>query len=232
MNAKWIMTTGLMSAITAVPIARGEDVITTPDAGVFEVGAITDGGPVATEVGSNLYGLGELARGVGDYNLNTARARHEYERARARAIQNHKLAVETRFDLKRQNRQFRAKELDPLTADQLSRVIEWQRPHRLAQHEYNPATGSLTWPVALQGKTFESEREALEYAFATRTSRDHGPESAFCSQVRQTTEGMLAKLRDRIELFSPSEFMAAKKFLVGLRYEAQSPANAMALATR
>jgi hypothetical protein len=231
MNTNWIMTTGLLAAMTAVPMVRGQDVI-TPDDEVIEAGVITDGGQVATEVGSKAYGMGAFAHGVGEYNLNTARAVHEYQRARARAIQNHKLAVEVWFDLKRQNREFRARELDPLTPSQLSRVIEAQHPERLATWEYNPMTGNLEWPYALQEDVFETEREALEYAFSSRTSRDSGRDSAFASQIHETTDDMLVKLRDRIELLSPNEFGAAKKFLVGLRYEAQLPINARPLAMR
>jgi hypothetical protein len=235
MNGKWIITTAFLAAISIPLTGRGQDVPLPPDDtdGPFpgDVGGYGDG-MVSTEIGSGLYGFGKFASGMGEYNLNTARAMSELQLARKRAIENHKLAVETWYDLKRQNRQFRAKELDPLTPEQLSRVIESQRPDRLAVYEYNPATGSLTWPVALQGASFESERESLEYAFSTRTSRDSGAGSAFHTQVRRTTETMLAKLKDRIDLFSPNEFIAAKKFLTGLRYESLSPSNAAELAMR
>ncbi len=235
MCAKWMMTMGLLAALSVPLTVRSQDTIPLPDDGdgfVGDVGGYTDGGPVATEVGSGLYGMGKFASGVGDYNLSTARAVRELQEARTRAIQNHKLAVETWYDLKRQNRTFRADKLDPLTPEQLSRAIESQRPDRLTLAQYNPVTGELTWPAALRGDAFDSERESLEYAFSTRTSRDSGPESVFHVQVRRTTGSMLAKLRNRIEMFSPNEFMAAKKFLVGLRYEALSPANDAALAMK
>ena len=235
MNAKWMTLMGLLAALSVPLAVRAEDPIPVPDTeGPFlgDVGGYSDGGPVATEFGSNIYGLGAFAHGMGEYNLSTARALHELQRARARAIQNHKLAVETRFDLQRQNRQARADELDPLTEDQLSRAIEAQRPDRLTIAQYNPVTGSLDWPVALHGKSFESEREALEYAFSSRTSRDSGPGSAFYSQVRRTTQQMLAKLRDKVDLYSPNEFGAARRFLEGLRYEALSPADVSGLAMR
>jgi hypothetical protein len=231
MKTNWIFA-AIVATLASSP-AWGEDLIPEPSPGDGLVDVpvgISDVGPIATDAGSGLYGMGKFARGVGEYNYNTARAIREIEEARARAIQNHKLAVETWFDLKRQNKQFRAAELAPLSAEQLSRVIEAQRPDRLTVAQYNPVTGKLFWPAALLGDAFASEREALEHGFQSRTSRDGGPDSAFHSQVRQTTGQMLAKLRDRIDRFSPNEFMAAKKFLVGLRYEAQTPASATALA--
>ena len=233
MKTNWIFA-AILAILGSAP-AWGDDVTPVPSPGSSLVDVpigIDDGGPVATDAGSGLYGMGTFAHGVGSYNYNTARAVRELEEARARAIQNHKLAVETWFDLKRQNKQFRADELAPLTPAQLSRVIEAQRPDRLRIAQYNPISGKVSWPAALLGNAFATEREALEHGFATRTSRDGGPDSMFQVQVRQTTEQMLAKLRDRIDQFSPNEFMAAKKFLVGLRYEAQSPAHAEGLAIR
>jgi hypothetical protein len=187
---------------------------------------------IATEVGSGLTGLGSAAEGIGTYNYYTAGAVRELQEARALAIDNHRQRVQNWYALKSLNRQARGAKLDPLTPDQLSAVIEWQRPDRLPISQFNATTGELHWPVALHGNSFESERESLNYAFQTRTSRDRGADSAFYSQVRRTTEGMLAKLRDRIDLFSPNEFIAAKKFLVGLRYEAMAPADMTGLAMR
>ena len=236
MNTKWIISMGLCAVLSFPLSARGEqpDLIPPETEGPFlgDVGGFSDGGSVATEIGSGLYGFGAFAHGMADYHLKTAKAVHELERARARAIQNHKLFVETRFHLQQQNRQARAKELDPLTPDQLSRVIEAQRPDRLTIVYFNPATGELRWPAALQGASFESERESLEYAFASRTSRDSGAGSVFYSQVRRTIDQMLAKLRDQIDMLSPTEFGAARRFLVGLKYEALGPADVSGLAMR
>ncbi|HZL90538.1 MAG TPA: hypothetical protein VFB96_19380 [Pirellulaceae bacterium] len=231
MKTNWITTAAL--AVFASYPAWGDDVtpIPSPGNGTIDVPfGMTDGGPVATDAGSGLYGMGKFARGVGEYNLNTARAIREIEEARARNIQNHKLAVETWYDLKRQNKEFRADELAPLTTEQLTRIIEARRPERLTIAQYSPVTGKLSWPAALLGSAFASDREALEHGFATRTSRDGGPDSTFHMMVRDTTDRMLEKLRDRIDQVSPNEFMAGKKFLVGLKYEAGSPANATALA--
>jgi hypothetical protein len=187
-------------------------------------------GTIATEAGSGLTGLGSFAQGVGAYNYYTAGAMNEYEKARALAIDNHRRAVENWYDLKLQNKIFRADELAPLNEQQLAYVIEAKRPKRLTTSQYNPITGKLAWPGPLMSSAFETEREALDYAFGTRTSRDGGPDSLFSTQVRRTTESMLAKLKDRIDLFSPNEYMSAKKFLVGLKYEAHSPADAASLA--
>lgn len=230
MNAKQILSILLLASLGGSTV-RAEDVVPSPDDVPLDVPfGFSDGGMVSTEVGSGLYGMGAFARSVGDYNYNTARAARELEEARTRAIMNHKLAVETWFDLKRQNKQFRASKLEPLSASQLSVTLESQRPVRLTDSQYSAVTGKLSWPVALLGGAFESQRVTLDRAFGSRTSRDGGSESAFYARVHRATEVMLTTLRDRIELFSPNEYMAAKKFLLALRYEALSPSNPTALA--
>lgn len=213
MNAKWTISAMLLALMSSPAIAQY-------------------GGPVATDAGSGLTGLGTYAQGVGAYNYYTAGALSELEKARALAIENHRQAVENWYDLKLQNKIYRADELAPLNEQQLAAVIEMQRPDRLSTAQYNPITGKLSWPGPLTSSAFETERDALENAFGTRTTRDGGPDSVFSMQVRRTTESMLAKLKDRIDLFSPNEYMSAKKFLVGLRYEAHSPADAASLAMK
>lgn len=214
MNAKWTITVMLVALIGSPAMAQYPF------------------GQVATEAGSGLSGMGSFAQGVGAYNYYTAGAATELQKARALAIDNHRRAVENWYDLKLQNRIFRADELAPLSEQQLAMVIEAQRPDRLTTSQYSPITGKLQWPGPLMSSDFETERDALEHAFSNRTTRDGGPDSLFSTQVRRTVEGMLAKLKDRIDFLSPNEYMGAKKFLVGLKYEAHSPADAASLAMR
>jgi hypothetical protein len=111
--------------------------------------------------------------------------------------------------------------------------VKVSRPDRLTPAQYEPATGKITWPTALSGVEFAAERAALEEAFAARTARDAGPDSAFYDQVRQLTERMLTKLRRNNEQggkLTPMQFIAGKKILVGLRYESHTPTDAKVLA--
>ena len=180
--------------------------------------------------GSSSYGMGAFARGVGEYNLYTAMAVRELEHARTLAIQNHQLAVDNWLARRAAHRErVRAEMLSPQL---IARVVEVSKPDRLAATQYWPESGKLIWPAALMGEELAKERAAIEKAFAARTTRDMGPGSAFYAGVRQGTEQMLAGLREKLPEMSSMEFIAAKKFLMGLRYEAVSPATSSALAMR
>jgi hypothetical protein len=183
-----------------------------------------------TIAGSGLYGMGALARGVGEYNLYSAMAARELEEARTLAIQNYQMAVDNWLARRAAHRERVRAEM--LTSQQVARIVEVSRPDRLTAAQYRPDSGKLTWPAALMGQELAEERAALEAVFAGRTSRDMGAGSAFYANVRQGTEQMLAGLREKLPELSSMEFIAAKKFLVGLKYEALSPATSTALAMK
>lgn len=190
------------------------------------------GGYGGTYEGSVLHGLGAYARGMGEYNYYSALAARERVEAREQLIKNHKLAVENWVSLRKayQERRKAHWEKEKLTPEQVARIVESNRPARLTPAQYEPATGRLNWPAALLSDEFAKEREAMDAAFAKRTVKDAGADSVFYDQVRQLTGRMISKLSDQSSELAPMQVIAAKKFLVGLKYESLSPIDVKALA--
>jgi hypothetical protein len=244
MNAKWIFTSALVLVLHSSAFGQSYvlqdgsaagDSFQNPSYGSGYGGNGGYGGSPGTFEGSVLYGLGAFARGVGEYNYYTGMAVREMEGARTVAIKNHKSAVESWHTLRKAHWDRRAAEWEKekLTPAEVAHVVKVSRPDRLTPAQYEPATGKITWPTALSGVEFAAERAALEEAFAARTARDAGPDSAFYDQVRQLTERMLTKLRRNNEQggkLTPMQFIAGKKILVGLRYESHTPTDAKVLA--
>jgi hypothetical protein len=204
--------------------------------GQFYGGYSGNGGYGGTYEGSVLHGLGDFARGVGEYNYYTGLAARELEEARTVAIKNHKIGVENWYSLRKAHWERRAAEWEKekLTPAEIAHVVKVSRPDRLTPAQFEPATGKINWPGPLMGEEFAAERAALEEAFAKRTARDAGPDSAFYDQVRRHTERMLGKLRQKNEQqgeLTPMQFIAGKKFLVGLKYESHTPTDVKALVT-
>lgn len=94
---------------------------------------------------------------------------------------------------------------------------------RLTAAELDPVTNIIHWPALLQGERFAQYRTALDELFAARQPKDHGAGSAFYAKVRQNVDIMRSLLREQIRDVSPSEYVAAAKFLDGLRNEALYP---------
>jgi hypothetical protein len=242
MNARWGTALGLVLALAAStalgqsPDYQGYD-LDGPgygSVGPYPYGGygMGYGGYGGTYEGSVLNGLGAYARGLGEYNYYSALAAREGEVAREQLLKNHKLAVENWVGLRkaRQERRKAHWEKEKLTAEQVARLVESNRPDRLTAAQYEPATGKLNWPAALLSEPFAKEREALAAAFAKRTAKDAGADSEFYDQVRRLTGQMIARLSDQSGELAPMQVIAAKKFLVGLKYESLSPSDVKALA--
>ena len=105
-------------------------------------------------------------------------------------------------------------------------------PDRLSPQDYDSTLGRLHWPSALLADDFAAERDALERMFGSRSPGDSGNGSAFYGDVKQLTSNMQSKLRDHITELDPAQYVAAKKFLMGVSYESTQPLVARTLAAR
>lgn len=147
-----------------------------------------------------------------------------YQRAYGLALENREKMVENYFRVRALNDQFRAaRRPKPLSHEQYVELAQKNAPYRLTERQYDRKTGILRWPFVLQWEEFASERNEVTYLFLTRTPEDYGPETAFYYQVRRLTGQLELKLREKLGLVSPAEYMTAKNFVLSLAYEAQKP---------
>jgi hypothetical protein len=180
-----------------------------------------------------LRGAADLTRAQGEANYFNSLSAINREEARAQALVNRQQRIAGFFRERELNRAARkAAQAKPLSPEGYAAIARKAAPDRLGAHQYDRAGGRLHWPTALTASEFAVERAALEMAFATRTPGDAGAGADFHSYVEQVTVAMQAKLQPRIGELSPMEFVAAKKFLSGLAYEAQLPLVVEGLATK
>lgn len=179
-----------------------------------------------------LYGLAELRRGTGDYNLATSQARLIAQEAAAKALENRQTAIANYFAARKINQDARAAERAArLTPAQQAELARQLGPSRLTAAEYVPAIGILRWPAALQGEEFAHERALVNGIFATRAADDTGIGSKFHQDVKQASDRLAAKLKQQMNELSPMEYIAARKFVTGLVQEAQFSPLAAGLAS-
>lgn len=120
-----------------------------------------------------------------------------------------------------------------LSTEQLTVMAKKAAPERLDATQYNSTFGRLTWPSALAVPEFAADRDGLDRLFGSRSPGDHGTDSAFYGHVRRVlTSSMEKSLKNHVNELDAAEYVAAKKFLMGLSYEAQQPLVVRALAAR
>ena len=180
-----------------------------------------------------LRGLGYLRRSTGETRYLHSLARINNQEAVSRYLDNREKNTETYFRMQQINRA--AREADPPAAAEpraASRLARQQAPEGLNPAQYNRELGRLNWPVLLNNEVFAPEREMLDRAFAARSPADVGAASAFHSQVKMLPARWKRSCRTTSPLLSPAEYMAAKKFVLGLSVESQQPMIFGALASK
>jgi hypothetical protein len=167
------------------------------------------------------YGIARIIRDEGVYNLLTSQAALDLSEVQRREILNWRLWTETYFELRKLNHEARAAERGrhPTEADFI-RYAQMGKPRRLTPSELDAVTGQLTWPVLLQTPEFAPFRGEVQRAFAQRAATGvmSGEESF---RVRQVGEMMLGLLRQQIQDVPAVDFIAARRFVESLMFEAR-----------
>lgn len=179
------------------------------------------------------YGYNPLA-GMASLITAPAKAAVNYQQAYQLSIQNHKLAVQTYFDLRRMNASYRAEQemLHPhATPEEIAAFNQARMPPPLSGNEFDPGHGVIDWPPLLQRAEFDDYRHQLEGHFSEWASDPHaaGLGTQNCRDIQHLVADMSDKLHSEIKQFQPDEYIAATKFLRSLAFEARSsPGNTVA----
>ena len=141
-----------------------------------------------------------------------------------REMDNWKKWIDTYFDAQRMNRDLRAAQRGrPMTPADYLRLSQMGKPHRLTPSEIDVITGQLTWPLLLQSTEFAPYRSTLEQVFSNRAYRGALGLDDYVKADR-TTQAMMDVLKEQIEEVRPMDYVAARRFLDSLTYEARLPA--------
>ena len=101
------------------------------------------------------------------------------------------------------------------------KVCNATRPQRLAPYHYDPEQGAIHWPKVLQGPEFDEHRRQLDALFVSRGSAGPRGEGGLRPEVERLARQMRERLKGKVRHVSQMEYLAAKKLLTSLAYEAQ-----------
>jgi hypothetical protein len=176
----------------------------------------------ATVGESYARGVAARAYSFGQYNRLTAEARLIHTHADTRDIENYDYGVRTYFEMRQYNRAARAAERGPrATQADLVRFAAQEKPHRLSPGELSN-TGEISWPILLQADEFAAFRAELEQTFVQRAAdgrvglEDH-------VKVSRTAKVMLDVLKTYVSEVDGMDYIAARRFIESLAFEARLP---------
>ncbi len=94
-------------------------------------------------------------------------------------------------------------------------------PARLTASQIDPTTGAITWPTLLRGETYATYRTELQNMFTKRAKSGVTPE--LTSKIAYSVGEMKTELQKHVSGSSPTDYVAARKFLDSLAYEGTLP---------
>ena len=167
------------------------------------------------------YGIGDIIRAKGNYNLNTSQAAINATEADRNEIQNRELWTNTYFQMRREQRAAMAEEQGPRpSAEDLVRYAQMGKPKPLGPNQLDAVSGRIYWPRSLRTDQFDSSRVVLDELFAKRARYgDISMEDLML--IRDETNKMINLLNQEIRDIPPMEYTSAKQFLSSLAYQVQ-----------
>ncbi len=169
-----------------------------------------------------LRGSADYVRALGDNAYMNSLAAINAEQARSQYIDNRSAWTRTYFDMRSVNREYRVAERGRApTLDEAKYIAKAAAPTRLNAYQLQRTTGAINWPAALQGEQFIAARQQLEQAFADRDVHNSGVGSTTFSAISSAASVMRDQLKNQVTYMNPAEYVAAKKFVDGLAYEAR-----------
>jgi len=178
----------------------------------------------ASTVGeSHARGMADVIRSQGIYNLTTSQAAINAQDARKKQLENYRTGVETYFEVRQMNRQYRAAERGPRpTKEDWVRYAQMGKPKPLSSNQLDKVTGQINWPILLRDDRFDEERQAIQDIFAHRAASG-GLNAEMFRKADSITEQMIDDLKEEVRDVPPAQYAEAKTFLQSLAYAATQP---------
>lgn len=170
-------------------------------------------------------GMADVVRSAGDYNLRTSEAAKNYTDARSQDLDNRLKYTQNYFEMRRINKEARAAEQSPrLSNEDAFRMARQAAPRPLTSAQLDRLTGSIDWPLILRDPQYSALIEPLNQLFVERASGTTAPDIYL--KVQKAAEVLQAALKKNINIYKSGDFIAAKKFIDSLEYEARFPVGA------
>jgi hypothetical protein len=164
-----------------------------------------------------LRGQGALLRAYGQSNYWNAQAMKGTQEAYRQYLDNQKKTLQTYDDLARINQDARARERGPrLTGEDLRRYASEGVPKPLTASQFDGVFGVLRWPEVLRRPEFATERYSIDRLLPDYCLRRGDVGSDACCDLSRSIHALEGKLKQEINSLSPTDYVAAKKFLESL----------------
>lgn len=97
----------------------------------------------------------------------------------------------------------------------------YRQVYQLSTEEFDSITAAINWPAVLQNEYFDRERQRVTELVKQQFAYGD-PKPEMTTQINRAVEQLASSLRGVIREVPRDEYLAAQKFLTGLRYTTES----------
>lgn len=166
-----------------------------------------------TPAESQARGYAEAVRAQGEAYQNVTKGMVDYEKARSAYIANQKQWQETAIERQQMGMAQREKYYanERAKRDRRAAMNSAAAPPKLADSQYDRATGHVEWPELLQAAGYADDRKALEALLMLRAQT--GGTTIVNDNIYTAAKAMQTKLKAQIHDVTPQQYLESKKFL-------------------
>lgn len=172
-------------------------------------------------------GRAALVEAWGNFAVRKSQAAILWQQARAFDRENdvqQTIALFDQRDIWRQARELDRKEREQRNAEGklilAARVAtEYKQAYALSSDELDLSTGMISWPAQLLVGKYECQRRRVDQLFRTLASNPD-PQPELVAEIGREVDALVRELRCEIRVLPQDEYLAAQKFLRGLKYAA------------
>ncbi len=169
----------------------------------------------STVAEGSLRGRAALIHSQGNYLVNEQQAMIlEQHATRLKLFNDYCRAQWNDWKLHRRERRLAVKRQENLA----TRAQRYRNAYELTDLELDRAEGKIQWPVSLQLPQFEPHRQRLEKLFRRQTRYDL-PKPSDTQRIERECERLIREARRSQTPENSSNYRAAQRFLLGLKYE-------------
>lgn len=181
----------------------------------------------STALEGALRGKAAVIDALGNFDVNEGQAAILQQQARALDRDNdvqQTVALYSQKELWRQARESARQVSAARDAEGKAKFAElrataYQRAYALTADELNPNTGEIHWPATLQGEKYACERKCVERLIRTLANYPD-PQPQLVGELERHVDALVRTLRTDMCSLPRYEYLAAHKFLRGLKYAA------------
>jgi hypothetical protein len=167
-------------------------------------------------------GMADVIQSAGQANLANSAAAGNYEAAYSMYLDNRIKYTKTYYENKQLYKEYKqSQKTPPPTSEQLFRMSQVGVPKALSANQLDPLTGEIAWPLLLQEPQYAQYRKDLEDLFKIRADSPVAFTYDSFMKVEAIKSQFIDALTANIKNYKPQDWIAAKKFIESLAFEAR-----------